>query len=449
MQKLYLKRGSSKRLISVFLGWAMDYRPFARLHRPGYDLVLLWDYTDSHFDFSEWDDYDEIVVFGWSMGVYFCAEFPPEIERKVTRRIAVNGTMTPMHDYCGIPVDIFMGTLAGLSERNLEKFYMRVCGSREAYNAFKAHRPERDINQLRRELEGMTKLEPREGRFDLALIGNADAIFPPQNQESGWLGTPKCVFHGPHMPDFQSLIDRYVVDKEMVKQRFCDGASTYESEAVVQREMVEEMVGLLGTRRFGRILEVGCGTGLLSRKLKDYATEHFEMWDICPVTPYEGAQVLVTDAENAIKDVAPESFDLIASASAIQWFNSPINFMANAAKALRPDGLLVIGTYLEGNLEEITSLMSHSLPLMSELEWVSAIPRQYDIEEIKSWSRVVEFDTPIEAFRHLKLTGVNSLGRTSGQEVPLRNIIGRYTPAPSGKWQLTYCPVIMILKKVR
>lgn len=448
MQTLFLEKGTSRRLITVFLGWAMDYRPFERLHRPGYDLVLVWDYSDSNLPCSDWLAYQEIVVIGWSMGVYFCTCLPDEIERKVTRRIAVNGTLTPMHDLTGIPENIFRGTLNGLCERSLEKFYMRVCGSREAYKDFSVSHPERDIRQLRSELACMTDLEDRCARFDVAIISLSDAIFPPENQQRAWKKVRMEIIPGNHLPDFQNILDIYVVDKDMVRQRFTKGTSTYESHAVVQREIVEEMVKHLSTATYKEVLEIGCGTGLLSRELFPLVTGRFEMWDICPAEPIPGTIVREVDAETAIKEEPPQSFDLIATASTIQWFNSPVSFLANAATVLRSGGLLAIGTYSKGNLDEITSLMPASLPLMSESEWLASIPPELVPVEVRGWTKVLEFDSAMDAFRHLKHTGVNSLGRGSVAGVSLCRLLALYKPAPSGKWQLTYRPIILILKKL-
>lgn len=446
MQTLYLRRDNSTRLIAVFLGWAMDHRPFAGLYRPGYDLVLVWDYSDPVLDCAQWLEYEEIVVVGWSMGVYFSTLLPEEVERKVTRRIAVNGTLTPMHDSTGIPEAIFMGTLRGLNERNLEKFYFRVCGSREVYNAFMANRPGRDLEQLRAELASMASLPEARAKFDLALVSDSDAIFPPENQRRAWHTVHIETLPGAHLPDLQLILDRYVVDKDMVRKRFADGAATYESAALVQEELARKLFEVLDFSAVRDVLEVGCGTGLLSRRL---ATKPIKLtlWDICDVTPFPGAIVRLTDAEVAIKEVEAESLHLIVSASAIQWFNSPAGFLVYAARALRPGGILAIGTYARGNLSEITSLMPSALPLMTLNEWEAIVPDDLEVRYKEQWSRALRYDSPIEAFRHLKLTGVNSLGRTANGAPSLRSIMSAYEPAADSKWTLTYTPLILILRK--
>lgn len=127
--------------------------------------------------------YSEICVFAWSFGVTQ-AMLPPQLEARVTRRVAINGSETPVSDLCGIPYDIFKGTLEGLSERSLNKFYYRVCGSRQAFDTFSTNMPKRSLDELRDELASFTDMKPKHLRWDVALIARNDSIFPFQQPDS-------------------------------------------------------------------------------------------------------------------------------------------------------------------------------------------------------------------------------------------------------------------------
>ena len=39
-----IKMTGSPRAVVIFAGWAMDARPFASLHKDGYDLYVAYDY---------------------------------------------------------------------------------------------------------------------------------------------------------------------------------------------------------------------------------------------------------------------------------------------------------------------------------------------------------------------------------------------------------------------
>ena len=70
-----------------------------------------------------------------------------------------------------------------------------------------------------------------------------------------------------------------------------------------------------------------------------------------------------------------------------------------------------------------------------------------DIEDAYAFQRDLDFATPADALRHLRLTGVNSLGRTSRGEVNTRQLLRQFPMMLDGRYHLTYCPLILILRK--
>lgn len=455
----------SSRLIIIFAGWAMDARPFRHLKRPGYDIAVVWDYRSMSIDWSFCKPYTEICVVAWSLGVYASAVTTYSIENKVTRRIAINGTLHPVDRLRGIPEGTFAGTLDGLTERSLHKFYRRVAGSKARFDAFAETMPERDIEGLKDELLSfypfpLMPCEPVR-RWDMVLIGRDDAIFPAINQQRAWNGTPATFVDEPHLMDFQKIIDRYIIDKQRTGERFSKGlASTYHDAASVQADIanrigtllerpdVSEVLGHAGAR----ILEIGSGTGLLSRKL--YERKHheatLEMWDIAAEAPFTSASTSFTcaDAEVEITHQQAESFDLIASASTVQWFNSPSRFLAECSRVLRHGSYAVISTFAKGNLDEVTQAGGRALPLLSPEQWLMIVPEGLECVYCTDYSRTLSFDSAIEVFRHLKATGVNSLDRGASEGASLRSILSHYRPGLDGCYTATYKPLIFILRKL-
>ena len=62
MKSKFIVRNDSSRLLLIFAGWGMDWRPFASLSRPGYDILVIWDYRDLLFDWKPLFRYDEICL---------------------------------------------------------------------------------------------------------------------------------------------------------------------------------------------------------------------------------------------------------------------------------------------------------------------------------------------------------------------------------------------------
>lgn len=439
----------------------MDYRPFAGLRRQGYDIAVVWDYSDRYVDWAEVSEYREICMIAWSFGVYMAATTAHAIDRLTTMRIAVCGTLHPVDRRRGIPPQIYRGTLEGLDDRNLAKFYRRMAGSRQAYEAFASDLPRRDIAALRDELEYFGGLhlfgaEPLT-RWDRAIIGREDAIIPPVNQWRAWAGTPVSMLDCGHLPDFQAIIDRFVMDKERVGDRFGHGRVSYDDCSPVQARVVEDMIriacraGVLPPSDGVRVLEIGSGTGRLTRALHALLPErhHLMLWDIAgdsPVTdiPHSFERV---DAECRLLRTPSGALDLIASASTVQWFNSLSRFMASASRVLTPGGTLMFSTFIQGNMWQVSQATGRSLPLPSFDEIVESVPPDMEMLDVRHTVDILEFDSPIDVFRHLRGTGVNSLGRTSAGESSLSSAIAHYPVDLDGKCRLDYCPAIFILRK--
>ena len=103
MRHEFVKREGNSRLILIFAGWGMDATPFRHISRPGYDTLVLWDYRDLTADWSLVSEYEEIVLIAWSMGVYAASMSIHAIDRQISTRIAVNGTLSPVDNLRGIP----------------------------------------------------------------------------------------------------------------------------------------------------------------------------------------------------------------------------------------------------------------------------------------------------------------------------------------------------------
>ncbi len=452
----------NERLIVIFAGWAMDYRPFASLRRDGYDIAVVWDYRPGDDgENSEapgiWDfafTYTEICVFAWSLGVTQ-AILPPALEAKVTRRIAINGSETPVDDLRGIPQAIFRGTLDGLTDRSLDKFYYRVCGSRKAFDNFCACKPERPLDELRDELASFIGMEPRHMRWDVALIARNDSIFPYENLVRVWENVPAVLSDGPHMPDFQKIIYEYTVNKQCVGERFCRRRQSYDEAAPVQHEMAGELLQLIEKHGLAekmsapgaRTIELGSGTGFLSRHLDRICGNDatLELWDLAGPSPVPGRTFREGDAETGLWNEADASADVILSASTVQWFNSPSRFIGECMRILRPGGIILFSTFLPGNLAEVAQATGRSLPLPDAPDWHKYLPEGLEILAEQSGTHTLRFASPVEVFRHLRSTGVNSLG--SGDE-NLRKALSSYPVGPDGSASATYRTYILMLRKI-
>ena len=450
MQLKFISTTGSDRLLLIFAGWGTDWRLFDGVRDHGRDVAVVWDYRDDSIDITVLSRYRDIKVYAWSFGVFFASRFLMSVSLPVTRKVAVNGTLTPIDDFTGIPEGIFRGTLDGLNERTLAKFYRRISGSSESYRRIAPLLSGRDIGDLRRELERVLELsrEPLgDVEWDEAVISASDAIFPPANMERAWARIPVWHIAGAHMPDFDAILQP--VDKALVAGRFSRSRDTYEANAIVQRRIAGRLLERWGNAGFpapgSRVIEIGAGTGLFTRMyLPQLSACDVELWDIAPCD-VAGCRVRICDAEDEI--TRPGSMaDCIVSSSTLQWFADAPAFISNAIRRLNPGGLLVLSTFGPGNLSEIAGIVGTPLRYPA-LDGLTRQVAGCEVVAAGEHRDTIHFRDPAEVMRHLRLTGTTGTPLSRHLPVTAARRLLRDYPRDSEGCPLTYHSYYLILKK--
>ncbi len=448
-------KGLNDKLILIFAGWGMDCGVFSDLAFDGYDVMVVWDYREDGFDLSALQGYGEIYLFAWSFGVFVASVKMSDLGQfPVMLRVAINGSVTPVDDALGIPEAIFHGTLNGLDERNLAKFYRRMCFDAHEYKRFAERAPHREIAELKSELQAIYDMSRDETvkvsplAWDRAVIADDDRIFPVGNLVNSWKALSR-VRHiaGGHLPDFSKIMEQEVIDKKLVASRFAASASTYDSAAIVQRSMAERLWSLVEPHvsdSAGSLLEIGYGTGLLTSLYRDlFSGKKVTLWDLAPQKVEIDAEIVEGDAETMIRDVADETFDVILSAATVQWFNNLPRFVAAAASKLKPGGLMALSTFGPLNMTEISTLTGMPLRYYTLDELKGMAPGFCAVLAAEEEKEVIDFDSPREVMMHLRSTGVNALRRV---DVGYASMATDY-PRVNGKCRVTYHPQYIVIKR--
>lgn len=257
MQQYNIQHGHSTHLILFFAGWGMDRNLLSIGDSPlsvndldpkldadlntglGADLMICYDYRSLDFDFTQLQSYRSITVVAWSMGVRMAdIVLSRATDLPITQRIAINGTPYPIDEERGIAPVIFNGTLNGLNEQSLLKFYRRMCGSAKAYQQFLPHAAQRSVDDLKEELAAIARHDHEaslqekttfdrvrnracnnaydnlsdstcdkssdnicdkphdkihDKTWDRVIIGQRDQIFTPDAQTRAWEGTAAII----------------------------------------------------------------------------------------------------------------------------------------------------------------------------------------------------------------------------------------------------------------
>ncbi len=165
-----------------------------------------------------------------------------------------------------------------------------------------------------------------------------------------------------------------MINRLRVRQHFSKAADTYDEAAVVQRRTAEDMAErtLLLTSDKHSILELGCGTGLLTEQL----SQHYPQADIYAVDLADNMlqqakarlmakppswqfwsrktlPVKLIQADAFSLPFADAAFDLVVSNFMLQWCQDLDAVFAEVRRVTKPGGALLFSTFGPDTLKEL------------------------------------------------------------------------------------------------
>ncbi|ECK7855052.1 malonyl-ACP O-methyltransferase BioC [Campylobacter jejuni] len=219
-------------------------------------------------------------------------------------------------------------------------------------------------------------------------------------------------------------------------------AKDYEKHAKVQDFMglkLCEILKDLKISHFEKVFEFGCGRGELSKKLQNFITfDEYLKNDILDFK--ENSNILIFDMNEISKqDLSKEKFDLIVSNATLQWLDLK-QIIPSLRDMLNQNGILLLSTFAKQNLKEIKQSTGFGLNYFS-LNELEQIFKVY-FNEVKITQELIKlsFDNALDVFRHLKLSGVNSLGFYPLNKGFLKEFEEKFQN------KLTYHPVFILCK---
>ena len=155
----------------------------------------------------------------------------------------------------------------------------------------------------------------------------------------------------------------------MNNKRFSNAAKTYDLHAAPQKELAKRITDLLPALVNPRILEIGSGTGVLTRRLIEiYPASKIHAIDIADdmvefckreFSQFDNVSWEVADVESYQDNC---EYDLISSSASLHWAINIFDTLSNIYNHLKPGGYFILGMMLKGTLSELRKLRKNIAP---------------------------------------------------------------------------------------
>lgn len=212
--------------------------------------------------------------------------------------------------------------------------------------------------------------------------------------------------------------------------RFSTAAPTYDRLARVQRAVAENVLrGLTFIDEPKRILDIGCGTGKLTRQIASiWPAAEVEGMDIAPGMIERAIELNTGSTRPAFFVADARSFlggrpyDVLVSSSALHWVQPLGVTFLNLARLLTPGGRFVFAIMLKNTLRELHEARMHIVPdnppaqrLPSNDDVLTALfDGGFQVEVTEVEQRLTHSASAKDLLRELHAVGVTGGGLSRG-----------------------------------
>ena len=210
-----------------------------------------------------------------------------------------------------------------------------------------------------------------------------------------------------------------------IRSRFSASSSTYDRHSNIQdrvADRVMEMIG--GDPCHDRILELGCGTGRLTKKLRSrFADSKVTAVDLSDAMVRQ-ARINLQDCEDIdwiVADVcdftAERLFPMVVSSSALHWI-SPIDRALDVIdRSVEPSGPIVLAIMLHDTLGELHDARLRIAPHKPPQSRLPTMPEVLDASQRLGWRTLYQSESLLrvnyDSSRDL-LAAIHQQGLTGG-----------------------------------
>ncbi len=211
-------------------------------------------------------------------------------------------------------------------------------------------------------------------------------------------------------------------DKTVIRERFSKAAGFYDRYADHHRIIAERLMDFAPRSLLADpVLEIGCGTGILTGKLVEYYPDsRLTALDISPtmirccqskLNRSKNVSFLVADAEVYCRQA--NRFSLVVSSCSLQWFHDRQRFIDSVYSILPSGGSCLMAIPVKGMLRELeesfvsgTGKTMRQLDLGNEIEWINRFRNSgMDISLSAVENVACSYENPLEVLKAIRGIG--------------------------------------------
>jgi malonyl-CoA O-methyltransferase len=264
-----------------------------------------------------------------------------------------------------------------------------------------------------------------------------------------------------HRGNMQTELLKQPINKELLQKRFRCATKTYDKHAIVQKHMAKTLVDMSKNHiphSHNNIMEIGCGTGLLTDQIiRRYTTRNYVANDLVGEVEYNIKHIIEThtsarfsflqgDAEQVVPDIKQ---DVIWSGATIQWIEDLDSFFSKVSRYLNDDGYFALSSFNVDNYREVKMITGKGINYKSMQDVVICANKYFKVLDSQSWYQKLWFKTPADVIKHMRYTGVNGVSATKWNKKDLEQFVTNYEMfSKENSYPLTYHPFLLILQKL-
>lgn len=210
--------------------------------------------------------------------------------------------------------------------------------------------------------------------------------------------------------------------KNMIRSCFGKAAGSYYDSASVQKEVAAICAANCPEGQYGNVLDIGSGVGFLSGSLEEHCnfSNYYSLDLTLPMLveqrSHYSSPILVA-ADGEALPFKRETFDLLVSSSAMQWFMSPEDSIPEIFTLLKRGGSFSFSIFVHGTLKELEDVSSRTgfgrmHNLKSESYYINIFEKIRGLEFSCDQREFVTFHPNVREFlKKHKMTGAGASGK--------------------------------------